>query len=151
MCELVGELGDGLPHLDGCAHCAEGVVLVQAREAEDRGDRVADVLLDDASVALDRRGGGLGVARQDPMHRLGVESLRQASRVDEIREQEAHRPADAVGRPGRRGRLRRLRRCDRRCDRRCEPREVELGVVREDQPLEPLELLARLQTQLVGQ
>ena len=62
-------------------------------------DRVADVLLDDASVALDRRGGGLGVARQDPMHRLGVESLRQASRVDEIREQEAHRPADAVGRP----------------------------------------------------
>ena len=52
--ELAVQLGHGVAHLDRRAHRAKRVVLVQDGDAEDRHDRVADVLLDRAAVPLER-------------------------------------------------------------------------------------------------
>ena len=53
--ELAVEAGEGRPHLGGGAHRPQRVVLVDARNAEDRHDGVADELLDRAAVALEGR------------------------------------------------------------------------------------------------
>src|SRR5207244_10954098 len=63
-------------------------------------------------------------------------------RVDQVAEDHRYRPTQPL-RLGWRGRRRRQR------DTRFEARRVELGVVREDESLEPLELRARVETQLV--
>ena len=50
LIELFVEHGETLTHLDGGSDCAEGVVLVDAGEAEDGHDRIADVFLDCSPV-----------------------------------------------------------------------------------------------------
>jgi hypothetical protein len=50
--EFCVELLEGCSHLARGAYCSEGVILVGARETEDRHDGVADVFLDDAAVAF---------------------------------------------------------------------------------------------------
>ena len=52
--ELVVEPGERLLHREGCANGPQSVVLVCLRQPEDGHDRVADVLLDPASVLLER-------------------------------------------------------------------------------------------------
>ena len=62
-----------LAHLDGGPDGAQGVVLVQHRNAEDGHDGVADVLLDDAAMALDDVAHLAEVARQQVSVRLWIE------------------------------------------------------------------------------
>ena len=71
--ELVVEGGECLAHLDRGPDRAQGVVLVQHRDAEDGHDRVADVLLDDAAMTLDDLAHRTEVARQQVPVRLRIE------------------------------------------------------------------------------
>jgi hypothetical protein len=91
-------------HADRRAHGAQRVVLVRARQAEHRHDRVADVLLDLAAVALDLRRHGLEVALLDLVHRLAVEPLAERRGVLQIREEQGDGLADLLGRQRRRAR-----------------------------------------------
>ena len=65
-------LRDRGAHLRGCTHRAQGIVLVGYRDPEDGHDRVADELLDRATVALDDRAQILEVAAHARPHRLGI-------------------------------------------------------------------------------
>src|SRR5215203_636261 len=67
---------------------AEGVVLVDAWDAEDGHDGVADELLDGAAVALDRRAGEVEVATENVAQAFGVESLAERSRAGDVGEED---------------------------------------------------------------
>ena len=70
----------------GRAHRAKRVVLVQDGDAEDRHDRVADVLLDRAAVPLERPPHGGEVAGLDVAEGLGVEPLAHGGGAGEVGE-----------------------------------------------------------------
>ena len=84
--ELAVQLGHRVAHLDGRAHRAERVVLVQHRDPEDGHDRVADVLLDGAAVALERPAHGGEVAGLEIAERLWVEPLAHGGGAGEVGE-----------------------------------------------------------------
>ena len=88
--ELVVQLHLRALHVRGGTHGAEGVVLVELRQAEDGHDRVADELLDDAAVALELGAHRVEVARHDLPERLRVELLAHARRALEVREDDRH-------------------------------------------------------------
>ena len=67
--------GHGRDELEPGPHGPFGVVLLGDRGTPDGHDRVADELLDDASVAPDDRPGELEVAREELAYLLGVSSL----------------------------------------------------------------------------
>ena len=94
-------------HQDSRAQAALGIVLVRARGAEDRHDRVAHELLDEALVAFDRRGHLAEEVGLDRAHVLGIESFAERGEPGQVREEHGDRAAVAVGRGGRRGRKRR--------------------------------------------
>ena len=71
--ELIVENVECLAHLDGGPDGAQGVVLVQHRDAENGHDRIADVLLNDAPMALDDLAHRIEVARQQVSVRLWIE------------------------------------------------------------------------------
>ena len=79
--------GNGVSHLEGCAHGPQSVVLVHGRDAEHRDQGVADHLLDRAAVTLHRLTDGGVEARHHIAQDLGVEPLAQLGRSDHVAEQ----------------------------------------------------------------
>jgi hypothetical protein len=63
---------------------------VQRRHAEHRHHRVADELLDRAAVPLERRLHSVEVARHHLPERLGIESLAELRRADDVGEDDRH-------------------------------------------------------------
>ncbi len=76
------------------------VVAVRDRRAEHAHDRVADVLVDRAAALRDQAVDQLEIAREQPVHVLGVEFARQLRVPREVGEQHGDLPALA-GRPRR--------------------------------------------------
>jgi hypothetical protein len=95
---LQSERLEGVAHLDGCAHRANRIVLVDLRQAEDGHGGVADELLDGAAVVLEDRAELGVVAAHQVAQDLGVGALAQRSRADEVAEDDRHRLAH-LGRP----------------------------------------------------
>ena len=81
---------DAVAELDRRAHGAQGVVLVQLRNAEDGHHRIADELLDRAAVSLDRGPRGVEVASHHGTRRLRVETLGAGGRARHVAEQHGH-------------------------------------------------------------
>jgi hypothetical protein len=75
--ELLVQLGEALPHLGCCPNGAEGVVLVQVRNPKDGHDRVADELLDGATVVLQDLAHLVEVALEHAPHQFGIDLLAQ--------------------------------------------------------------------------
>ena len=92
--ELVVQAGERSLHAGRCAHGAQGIVLVQDRQAEDRHDRVADVLLDRAAVGLELGPHRVEVAGHQLAQRLGVEPLAEVGRAPQIGEDDRDGLAD---------------------------------------------------------
>ena len=88
--ELLARLGECLPKLACGSNGTKGIVLVHRRDAEDGHRRVADELLYDAAVALDRRARELEVAVEDPPKHLGIQPGAELRRVDEVGKQDRH-------------------------------------------------------------
>ena len=95
-----------LAHHEGGAQPALGIVLVRARGAEDRHDRVTHEFLDEALVALDRPGHLAEQIALDGAHVLGVELFAERGEPGQVCEEHGDRAAVALG-LGRRGRRRR--------------------------------------------
>ena len=96
--ELVVHPREGGSHLRGCPDRAKRVVLAHDRETEDRHDRVADELLDDAAVTLQHATHLLEVARHEPVERLGVERLPERRRSGQVCKDDSDGLADLLGR-----------------------------------------------------
>ena len=78
---LEAELGQCIPHLGRRAHCAQRVVLVQRRHAEDGHHGIADELLDRAAVALDDLPHRFEVAGEQRAQPLGIDRLPERGRA----------------------------------------------------------------------
>ena len=94
---LQAERCDGIAHLDRRSHRAKGVVLVDLWEAEDSHRRIADELLDRATVSLEDRAKFHVVARHELAQRLRIGPLAERRRSDEVAEHDRHRLAN-IGR-----------------------------------------------------
>ena len=86
-------------------HCALGVVFVHERCSEDGDDRIADELLDGASMTLELRPDAGVIRRQLRAHVLGIELLCARRRADEVAEDDRDDLA-FLDRPGSRGEAR---------------------------------------------
>ena len=75
-------------HLRCCTHRPEGVVLVRHRDPENRHHRIADELLDGATVTLDDRAEILEIAAHPPAQSFGIGRLAQRRRTHEIAEED---------------------------------------------------------------
>jgi hypothetical protein len=87
------EIGECVAHLDGGAARAKGVVLVQHGHPENGHHRIADELLNRATVCLDDPLHPLEVAREQRAKRLGIHRLAERSRARHIAEKHRHRLA----------------------------------------------------------
>ena len=85
-------------HLQRCAHRAQGIILVQARYAEDRHHRIADELLDGAAVTFDRLAHRVVVGGHDVEEHLGIELLSQRRGADHVREDDGYGLAQSLAR-----------------------------------------------------
>ena len=97
--EFFAESRKSIPQLQGGPRGAQGIVLVRARDPEDRHDGIADELLDRAAVALEDRARQGVVAAEDGPRDLRVELFTEGGRADQVREQDRD---DPPGLPGRR-------------------------------------------------
>src|SRR3954466_4892821 len=88
--ELVVESSEMVAHLTGGANRTQRIVLVHARQPEDGHDRVADVLLDKASVALERGSHLVEVPRHHLTDGFGIELLAHGRRALEVGEDDGH-------------------------------------------------------------
>ena len=79
--------------VSAAARAAEGVVLVGRRDAEDRHHRVADELLDRATVPLQRQLHDVEVAAQHVPRRLRIGGFAAAGGVHDIGEEDGYRLA----------------------------------------------------------
>ena len=77
-------------HVGRGAHRSQGVVLVNLGHTEHGHHRVADELLDAATMTLHCPPHRFEVAREDPVEGLGVESTGERRRADEIAEHDRH-------------------------------------------------------------
>ena len=84
--ELLVQRLEGRLHVGGGSHGPQRVVLVDRGQAEDRHDRVADVLLDRPSVRFEHHPHLFEVAREDLAHDLRVEPVAEGRRPLEIGE-----------------------------------------------------------------
>ena len=84
--ELPIELAQRVSHVAGSPHRAQGIVLMHRRNTEDGQDRVADELLDGATVGLDRRAHPLEVAKDELAPDLGIYLLGERRGSDDVRE-----------------------------------------------------------------
>ena len=101
--DLAVELGGGLSHLERGPHGAKRVVLVGFRHAEGAHHGVPDELLDRASVPLDRGAHGVEVAVEHLAEDLGVESLPELGRADQVAEERCDEAATGLTRRRQRG------------------------------------------------
>ena len=93
------ESADSRDESETRADPALGVVIANARRAEDRHRRVAHELLQNAAVPLDRLAHGIEVRILDQRHVLGVQALRERGEADEVGEENGHdAPLDHTGR-----------------------------------------------------
>ncbi len=85
---LLAALQHGIPDRERGAHGSLGVVLVRHRDAPDRHDAVADVLLDRAADPLDLavQEGVVGV--EQPSHVLGIAAVDTAREAHEVGEED---------------------------------------------------------------
>ena len=145
------ELLEPLEHLERGADRAHRVVVVDGRHAEDRDDRVADVLLERAAPRRDHLGHRLEVGAQQRAQPLGIEPLAELGRADHVGEEDRRELALLAERPrlrcaGRAGhRLRGGRR------RRRLPVQLQRRVLVQDLPLELLQRRAGLDPELVDE
>ena len=95
-----------LAHQERGAQAALGIVLVRDRGTEHGHHRIAHELLDEALVALDRRGHLAEEVGLDRAHVLGVEPLAERGEPDQVGEEHGDRAAIAFRRGGLRGRRR---------------------------------------------
>ena len=79
--------------LAGGSNGAQGIVLVDGRHAEDRHDRVADKLLDRATVALDELPGGGKRAAEHVPHGLRIQALAELRGAGDVGKQDCDGPA----------------------------------------------------------
>ena len=91
--QLVVQCGESFAELACGANGPQGVVLVQDRDSESGHDRVADELLDRATVMFEHAADLDEVPRDHAPVRLGVELLAEWRRVDQVGEDERHRLA----------------------------------------------------------
>ena len=147
--ELLVKHGQAIAHVGGRAERPQCVVLVHDRSAEHGHDRVADELLHRAAVMLERHAHLVEVAGEHAPHQLRVARLAEARRARDVAEDDRHRLAHFERL------LDRLR--DRRRDRRGDLRlllgrlELELRLLHEDRPLQPLEGGAGVEAELVAE
>src|SRR3954466_10582880 len=92
--QLVVETSERAAHPVCRAHRAKSVVLVECRQPETPHDRVPDVLLDEAAMALDLGPHGIDVAAHHLAESLGVERLAEGSGAFEVGEDDRHRLPD---------------------------------------------------------
>ena len=145
--ELLVQHGESIAHVGGRAQRPQRVVLVHDRSAEHGHDRVADELLHGAAVMLERHAHLVEVAGEHAPHQLRVARLAEVRRARDVAEDDRHRLAH----------FERLlaRRRDRRSARRSDLRrllgrlELELRLLHEDRPLQPLEGGAGVEAELV--
>ena len=94
---LLAEVAQRGLHRQRRAHGPVGVVLVRDRRPEQRDDRVAEHLVDDAAVGLDvgdeQREGGVDEA----LDLFGVAALGERREADDVGEQHGHDPPLLVG------------------------------------------------------
>ncbi len=95
--ELLVQRGEPFAHVDRRARGPQRVVLVELRDPEHGHHRVADVLLDRPTVALDRPAHRVEVARLHVAERLRIESLAERRRAGDIAEDDRDRLADLAG------------------------------------------------------
>ena len=143
--ELVAEIHHSVAQLDCRADRSQGVVFVELGQSEERDHCIADELLDFPLMALEDLPCNLGVALQDPVHRLWVEELPEGHRIDHVCEHHGDWPSStgrfpSCRRSDRRGRGRQLASCG-----------LEIRVVREHPALEVAQLRARLEPELLGE
>ena len=91
--ELLVQRGDRVAQLGRRPHCAERVVFVQHRHAEDGHGRVADELLDAPAVPLDDRPHGVEEPAEHVPDALRVEPLAELGRADDVAEEHRDDPA----------------------------------------------------------
>jgi hypothetical protein len=84
--ELGVQLRQGGSQLGSSPHRPQSVVLADDRDAEHRHDRIADELLDGATVALQHRPGPLEVKAHHLRQRLRIQALPEPSRAGQITE-----------------------------------------------------------------
>ena len=84
--EIVVQRGECRAHVGCCAHGPQRIVFMDLGNAEDRHDRIADELLDRASVAFDGSLHGHEEALHDVTPRLGVERLAHRRGADDVAE-----------------------------------------------------------------
>ena len=84
----LAERGHRIDDLERGSNRALGVVLTGPRHAPDGHHRVANELLDRASVPFDDRSSGIEIAGEQLAHILGVARLSEAGEVDEVDEQD---------------------------------------------------------------
>src|SRR5919204_596679 len=82
---LVAESGDGSDEVECSPYSALGVVLLSHRRAPDRHHRVANELLDRATVERDQALAGVEVAREELAHLFGVSAFRERRKADQMR------------------------------------------------------------------
>jgi hypothetical protein len=85
---LHSQVGQRRSHLERRPHRAQGVVLVQLRDAEHRHHRIADELFHRPSVRLDDRFHPLEVRGQQPPQSLRVEPLAKRRRARDVAEED---------------------------------------------------------------
>ena len=88
--DLAVEFVGGPSHLQRRANGTEGVIFVRRRDPECTDHRVADELLDRAAMPFDRGAHRSEVAVQDASEDLGIRSLSEVRRADEVAEQRSH-------------------------------------------------------------
>ena len=95
--ELASQIGQRIAHLKGGAHGPERVILMHDGNAEDTDDRVADELLNDATMPLDRGAHRLVVTIENASQHFGVKALAEFCRRDEVAEERRHRSSIGGG------------------------------------------------------
>ena len=88
--ELPVQLGERNANLSRGADRAQRVILVRSWDAKNRHDRVADVLLDGATVARDHGGRTLEVRGHERPNGLGIAGFAEGGRADDIGKEHSH-------------------------------------------------------------
>ena len=106
------QLDECLDDVPGRADGAQRVVIVGGAGPEDRHHRIADELLNDPLMLLDRRAARVVVAVHGGVYRLGVHGLRHRGRADQVAEEHGDdAPARGLAGRGDRGTARRAEAC----------------------------------------
>ena len=79
-------------HLQGCADCSVGIVLVRDRSTEHRQDAIAENLVDAATERVDVSLQRLERTVDHAFDLLGIEPLGESGVADKVGEKHRHHP-----------------------------------------------------------